>query len=470
MVYSSLGAMWMYNGQQVQSASLTKGRNQSASFTYDQSYPGDFSLKLTGSKGQIQMLSVSATLSEGGDTSTKRESLEQQETKKSELKVKRKTLTLQRAKFFKILAPAGGENWELNKTATIYWNSVGIGGELACELFKDRNKIRLISRNISVNKGSYQWKVMGKDIIPGSGYQIRLTTLSDKKSYVSKSFSISEVYSSTTLKKYTPLKKKLEIKQKTITPSEPITLKVISPKYMDKWRIFNTYLIEWESTGLTKDDEIGIALKTTRHKMAKIITITKNTGDYRFQVPYPLIFTGYDIRMIITPLKDRSIEVLSDPFAIMKPAVDLISNSPAVTFEVKRRKRKWWERIGDIFTFGATWYANEVVELSILKATGATLKIELGVIQKGSKALRNVQVDCKIKTTDGFIKHPFDRQTIDNLLPDQMHKLTFSGKTKLMHLSSDIYIIEVFIDPFNRHKEMEQLRENNKITVEFEVK
>ncbi len=104
-------------------------------------------------------------------------------------------------------------------------------------------------------------------------------------------------------------------------------------------------------------------------------------SSFRYQVPYPLIFMGFDIQVIITPLKDRSVEVLSEPFVILRPMVDLIANSPTVSYTVpQRRKRSWLEVLGDIFTGGVTWYANEVVELAKLKAEGTTMEVDVSVM------------------------------------------------------------------------------------------
>ncbi len=471
MVYSNLGVVWMYNGQEVHLSSLSKGLNQSASFPYNQTYPGDFTLKLTGDKGQIQMASISATLAKGIKPITKVKSKSQVKIKKTRLKIKKNVQTFQQAKFFKIVSPAGSESWEVNKTATIYWNSAGIKGKLACELFKDRNKISLLSRNISVNKKSYQWKVAGKDITPGRGYQIRLTTLSDKKSYVSKPFSITEDFKPGNLKKYT-LQLKIQKSVKTDpAPTTPIKLKVLSPKYQDKWHMLQEYTIRWESEGLSKDDDIGIALKQISKKNAKIIGISKNTGEFTFQVPYPRIFYGYDIRVILTPLKDRSVEVTSDPFAIIKPGVDLIPNSPSISYQMpQRRPKKWWEAIGDIFTGGITFFANEAVEVAKLAANGVTMKVELFVIQKGREILGDVEVECNILEGGYNVVYAFKKKVIPFLKPNQRYNLTFAAPTKPMGLSKGTYTLEVFIDPENRQQEMKQIRKNNRISVEFETK
>ncbi len=65
-----------------------------------------------------------------------------------------------------------------------------------------------------------------------------------------------------------------------------------------------------ESKGLTRDDKIFISLKSETSLMAKIIAITENTGVYNYTVPYPVSFFGDNIKVIIGPLKERSIEVL----------------------------------------------------------------------------------------------------------------------------------------------------------------
>lgn len=448
MAISSLTAQWLADNKIVKEIDLPKGLSKSITFSYNSRIPGDMALRLRGDRGQIQVTAVEAEVIIG---TSDRES---------------ETTT---PKYFQLVSPSGGENWEMGKTATIYWKSSGIGGRLALELFKNRNRIALISRNIPVNKGSYQWKVSGEDIIPGGGYQVRLTTLTDKKSYVSKTFGISEEYKPSALKKYTLALKTLELEQEA--SATPISLKVLSPKYQDKWHLFQEYVIRWESEGLTRNDDIAIALKPVSEKMAKIIGIVKNTGEFTFQVPYPRIFIGFDIRVIITPLKDRSVEARSDPFVIMRPMVDLIANNPTISYQFpQRRKKKWWEVLGDIFTGGITWYVNEVVELTRLKAEGTTMLVDLNVINKGLMTRKNVTVDCSIQTLWGNVLYSFPSQDIPAVYPDLPAPVGFSARTKGMNLEEGTYILEVLIDPYNRMGELEPFRGNNRVTVEFEVK
>lgn len=460
MAISSLSAQWLANDKVVKEIDLPRGLNKSVTCTYNSQFPGKIALRFKGERGQIQVTAIEAKVIKG---------MSDRGSKKTILQVKKKTQTLKQAKYFKIVSPAGGENWEMDKTTTIYWKSSGIDGKLALELFRNRNKIALISRNIPVNMGSYQWTVTGRDIIPGGGYQLRLTTLTDKKSYVSKTFSISEEYKPSILKKYTLARQTLELKQKT--SKKPVSLKVLSPKYQDKWHLLDEYVIRWESEGLTRNDDIAIALKPISEKMAKIIGITKNTGEFTFKVPYPLIFIGFDIRVIITPLKDRSVEARSDPFVIMRSMVDLIANNLTISYtQPQKRKKKWWQILGDIFTGGITWYVNEVVELTRLKAEGTTMVVDVNVINKGLLTRKGVTVDCSIQTLWGNVLYSFANLIIPIVYPDLPAPVTFSARTKGMNLEEGKYILEILIDPYNKTGEKEPFRGNNKVTVEFEVK
>lgn len=460
MAISSLSAQWLADDKGVKEIALPKGLNKSVTYTYNVRFPGKIALRLKGDRGQIQVTAVEAKVIK---------KIEDRGTDKTIMQMEKKTEIMKQAKYFEIISPAGGENWEMAKTVTIYWKSSGIGGELAMELFRNRNKIALISRNISVNKGFFQWKVSGKDVIPGGGYQVRLTTLTDGISYISKTFGISDEYEPLTLKKYTLARQTLELKQEV--PTKPVSLRVLSPQYQDKWHLLQEYDIKWESEGLTKNDDIAIALKPISGKMAKIIGISKNTGEFTYHVPYPLIFIGFDIQVIITPLKNRSVEVLSDSFVIMRPMVDLIANNPTISYtQPQRRKKKWWQVIGDIFTGGITWYVNEVVEITKLNAEGTTMEVDVNVINKGLLTRKKVTVDCSIQTLWGNVLYSFDNQNIPAIYPDLPAPVRFSARTKGMNLEAGKYILEVLIDPDNKMGEQEPFRVNNKVTVEFEVK
>ncbi len=477
MALSSLDAQCLANDVVVQEIDLPKGLGNKVTCAYSGQFPGTLALRLTGDKGQIQVTAVEANVitgrsdQESGQTdSASGSSLAATQPQLEVLGAsEKKQQVFKQAKHFEILAPSKRANWELGAVATLYWKSSGIGGDLALELFRDRNKVGLIARKAPVNKGSYQWTVGGKDIVPGAGYQVRMTTLSDKKSYVSEAFGILEDYKTSTLKKYTLARPTLELKK--IGPTEPISLKVLSPKYQDQWKVLKDHTITWESEGLTRDDEIGIALKPISGKMPKIIGIVKNTGEFTYHVPYPLIFMGFDIQVIITPLKDRSVEVLSEPFVILRPMVDLMANSPTITYKQPRRpKKKWWQHIGDIFTGGITWYVEEAVSRVNMAAEGTIMEVSVNVMNKGFLTRQDIVVDCSIQTLWGNVLYSFDDQNVDVVYPDLPAPVTFSGRTKDMRLEAGTYNLEVFIDPRNRAGEEEPFRGNNRVIAEFKVK
>jgi hypothetical protein len=463
MAFSSLGAQCLADDAVVQERSLPKGLNKKFTCAYDRQSPGTLALRLTGDRGQIQVTAVSAKVILGGS-----ESADEQSVISKHRVFEKKEFVPQQAKFFEILAPSTKQNWELGAAETLYWRSSGIGGDLALELFRDRNRVALITRKAPVNDGSYRWTVSGEEIVPGGGYQVRMTTLIDNKSYVSEAFGILADYEPATLTKYSLVRPSLELIQ--AEPAKPISLTVLAPKYQEQWNVLQDYTIKWESEGLTSDDEIGIALKPISGKMAKIVGIVKNTGEYTYHVPYPVTFMGFDIQVILTPLKDRSIEVLSDPFTILKPMVDLIANNPAVTYKYRqKKKKKWWQVLGDIFTGGITWYANEVLELARIKAEGTTMEVTVNVMNKGFLTRQNVAVECSIQTLWGNVMYSFDRQNIPVVYPDLPAPVTFSGRTKEMNLEADTYILEILIDPDNRAGELEPFRGNNRVVAEFEI-
>jgi hypothetical protein len=460
MALSSLGAQWLADEEVLKEIELSKGLGQSVTLTYDLPYPVRIGLRLKGDQGQIQVTSVEASVVKSTEGRDKEITVPRPEIRTRELK---------RATSFEIVSPAGGESWGVDKTVTLYWKSSGIGGKLALELFRNRDKVASISQNVQVGAGRFLWILSGKGIVPGGGYQVRMTTLADKKSYVSDTFSISEDFQPATLRKYTPALQTLEMKRAAST--KPVSLKVLAPKYQDQWNVLQDYPIRWESEGLTREDDIAIALKPISGTMAKIICVTKNTGEYMFQVPYPLIFTGFDIQVILAPLKYRSVEALSEPFSILRPMVDLIANNPSISYTFpERHKRKWWEVVGDIFTGGVSWYVNQVVEGSLLKAEGTHMDVDVNVINKGFLTRKDVTVECSIQTDWGNVLYSFPARSIPVVYPDSPAPVSFSARTKGLNLEKGTYVLEVLIDPDNKTGELEPFRVNNRVTVEFEVK
>ena len=98
------------------------------------------------------------------------------------------------------------------------------------------------------------------------------------------------------------------------------------------------------------------------------------------------------------------------------------------------------------------------------------MEVDVNVMNKGFLTRKEVAVDCSIQTDWGNVLYSFPRQTIPVVYPDQPSPVLFSAKTKGMGLEAGKYILEVLIDPDNKAGEQEAFRENNRVTVEFEVK
>ncbi len=74
----------------------------------------------------------------------------------------------------------------------------------------------------------------------------------------------------------------------------------------------------------------------------------------------------------------------SPGFTINKPEVDLVCYSPKIEIEVKRKKRKtkWWEKLGDIFSGGITYSVRNYVDVLLLRES--VLHVNFSVFNKGS--------------------------------------------------------------------------------------
>lgn len=384
-------------------------------------------------------------------------------------KVAQKRTAVSLVRSLALVSPAGGECWEKGAWVTVVWRSQGISGKAALELFKDRERIALVSRGIPVEDGTYRWILAGDEILPGTGYQVRLTTLEDRKSYVSPAFSVSEPYSAATVHRYSQITRPSSPQQPRRT--EPVTLTITNPRYQTHWDLFEEVPIQWQSTGLSPEDEILVVLNKASTRGNIIIGKVRNSGEFVYRVPYPQVIFGHDLRLLLIPLGRLEAEAPSEPFSIDPPRVDLVPNSPSVSFHMPRRRpRKWWEVLGDVFTGGITWTVNEAAELRNLLANGATLVVTTQVVQKGGEILADVAVDCHI-IADGFnVVYAFPRQTIAFLKPHAPQELTFRAATKPMGLKAGTYLLEVSIDPENRQHEDSRIRGNNRVRVELKVK
>jgi hypothetical protein len=101
-----------------------------------------------------------------------------------------------------IQSPKGGENWALNSTQKITWNSAGLNCSIHIILIQNGRVKGFIVRDIPISTGSFDWQVgryiSGKDIktvSPGAGFIIRIHGVFNNRiiKYDSPAFSISHV-------------------------------------------------------------------------------------------------------------------------------------------------------------------------------------------------------------------------------------------------------------------------------------
>lgn len=463
MIRSRLSGEWMLNDESQGTTTLKRGLKREITGSFDTMLPIKLAFHFTGKRGQIQVRSISAVIKP-----IKLKMVDPIIGKKHIKKIYRLAKLkriLPKTRSFDVINPVGGDNLIVGSKVKILWQMTGMERKVYGELWKGNKRIKIIFDYVHGAKGLYVWKLSGNNIVPGGNYKIRLRTMDKRFSAESGMFSITLFLSKLKIMNYI---KPVSVKDlKIMKLKDPIGLKVIEPGINTQWEIFHNYPIRWESKGLKKNDKIGIALKNRKSKMAKIIAITENTGSYNYAVPYPVSLFGDDVQIIITPLKDRSVEVLSSRFSINKPAVDLVCSSPEIDIVIKKRKRKWWQRLGDIFSGGITFYASKVID--ILWLDRAVLHINFKVFNNGSDNLRNVELACAIITRQGYPVYEFPAKSIPRMYEGRYYPIEFVLDLKNAGLKKSNYIIEIWLDPFRDQLESERLRKNNRVAVDFRV-
>lgn len=460
MIRSKLSGEWILNDTSREVIVLKGGLKKKIVGQFDTMLPVELKFRLQGNKGQLQLRSVSAVIEpmelKMVDPVTKIN-------KVRNLEKLHRILPMVRS--FDVINPSEGGHVTLGSEIEILWQMTGMERKVFGELWQGNRRVNTIFENEHGASGKYVWRVAGNNIVPGGNYWIKLITEDKRFTAESGRFSISQLLSKFKVVKYIDPVNKRDLK--VMKMKEPIALNVIEPGSNTQWEIFREYPIRWESKGLQRDDKIGIALKSKSSVLAKIIAITENTGIYKYTVPYPVSFFGDDIRVIITPLKDRSVEVLSPGFSINKPAVDLVCSSPKIELEIKRVKRKWWHKIGDIFSCGVYHYVRQVVQLVYIKT--AKVHINFQVFNNGSANLRNVELACAIITRQGYPEYEFPVKLISRMIDGRYYPVEFVVPLKDTHLKEGNYLIEMWLDPFNDQNESDRLRKNNRIAVDFRV-
>jgi len=195
-----------------------------------------------------------------------------------------------------ITNPNGNEEWELNETKNITWNSSGITGNVRLELYQYGEKLGNIV-DACENDGSYSW-VVGKygsqTASGGPGYGVKVVSISSPSIYDFNDQSFS------------------------ITPY----IIVGNPSGGEDWRIGQTYFIDWMTGDIPSSANMNIKLiQYGNTYIGEIVNATPNDGTYnwtitRFTNGYPVEpGVEYFIR-VRTKIDSKTIEGFSKKFTI----------------------------------------------------------------------------------------------------------------------------------------------------------
>jgi hypothetical protein len=174
-----------------------------------------------------------------------------------------------------LTSPNGGENWALDSTETITWESSGLTGDVKLVLYQNGTKKGCIAMNIPITQGSYTWTVgshSGGTALPGEGYVIRVKSIADKTIYDDSDESFA-------------------IKGLVLT----------SPNGGENWPLGSTQSVTWVSYGLTGNVKLVLYQNGSKKGcIAMNIPITQGSytwtvGDYIGGPASP--DTGYVIRV-----------------------------------------------------------------------------------------------------------------------------------------------------------------------------
>lgn len=223
--------------------------------------------------------------------------------------------------------------------------------------------------------------------------------------------SIGIVYSQVQVKK--PVQKQLKVLR---------TIKVLYPNGGEKWVAGGQYNIRWQSRGISGKVAIAL-LKSGREYLRPAV---ENTGSHLLKVRRGDTGT-FKIR--ITSL-DGSVKDESDrAFTIQQPEVDL-------TYDVYTSTR----RLGR-----------------------GHVKIIMKIKNNGTKILHDVLFNWVITKDNRFIVQ--DGAGFGTMYPDTWYKADHQ-----YHLGMGKFLLRVYVDPDNRQREPESLRDDNTCTLRFELK
>ena len=179
-----------------------------------------------------------------------------------------------------VIAPNGGENWQLSSTHTITWSS-NAGGNVKIELYKGSSYYRTITSSTS-NDDSYNWSIPASyDVY--SSYRIKITSTSNSSMY-----DYSNSYFSLT--------------------ASPYIITVTYPNGGESWQLGSNHNITWDSNA---GGNVKIELYKGSSYYKTITSSTTNDGHYGWYMSNSYN-SGNDYKVKITSKSNSSIYDFSD--------------------------------------------------------------------------------------------------------------------------------------------------------------
>lgn len=207
-------------------------------------------------------------------------------------------------KRLEVLAPNGAEDWFVDETHNITWDSDGLGGNVKIELTRDASNATPTWETLfenTANDGSQPWVVTGP---PSSDVKVRITSVSEP--------AISDSSDAP-----------FTIGQATLTVTEPAAPSGESG--FVRLAIGKLFSIRWTSTPpLTPASPVRIEIQRGEGAWELIAASTSNDGEFTWLVTGPANPANITSRIRITALDYPSTHDESAPFKVVAPGVTVL--------------------------------------------------------------------------------------------------------------------------------------------------
>ena len=201
-----------------------------------------------------------------------------------------------------ILAPNGGEEFEVGTSNTISWTSTKVD-KINIELLKNDNIHDVLDSDIE-NTNSYLWEISSNINIVDTTYKVRITSSNNSEVYdESNSFF-------------------------TITEDpQPANINITSPTLNDNWSLGSSYDIVWNSTNITGN--VRILLYQNGSVVNTIASsLVYNSSPFSWNVDVNSYSTGVNYTIKVVSDNNNSIYDQSPNFEISEELIQIISLNP----------------------------------------------------------------------------------------------------------------------------------------------